>query len=131
MGVNPRKQRAQDLLGRKPVRACYKADHQVESSNQERSAVSTDEIQAITLKIPDRVSMSAMEIFRQRCRTDSCPPRKFPVLCGHFHLFALFDEKGNADFQACLQLSCLGPAARRVAPNRGFGVGNLQLNEYW
>ena len=62
---------------------------------------------------------------------DSCPPRKLPVLRGYFHLFTLFDEKGNTDFYACLQLCCLGPAARRVAPNRWFRVGNLQLNEYW
>src|ERR1700683_1993856 len=62
---------------------------------------------------------------------DSCPPRKLPVLRGYFHLFTLFDEKGNTDFYACLQLCCLGSAARRVAPNRWFRVGNLQLNEYW
>ena len=32
----------------------------------------------------------------------SCPARKLPVLGGHFHLFPLFDEEGNADFQAGL-----------------------------
>lgn len=63
--------------------------------------------------------------------TDSCPARKLPVLRGHFHLFPLFDEEGNPDFQARLQPGSLGPAARRVAPNRRFGVGNVQLNEYW
>lgn len=66
-----------------------------------------------------------------RSCTDSCPPRKLSALRGYFHLFALFDEKGNADFDACLELCCLGPAARRVATNRGFRVGDLQLNEYW
>ena len=63
--------------------------------------------------------------------TDSCPARKLPVLRRHFHLFPLFDEEGNPDFQARLQPGSLGPAARRVAPNRRFRVGNVQLNEDW
>jgi hypothetical protein len=66
-----------------------------------------------------------------RSGADLGPPRKLPVFRGHFHLFPLFDEEGNADFQARLQPGCLGPAARRVAPNRGFRVGNVQFNEYW
>jgi len=37
-----------------------------------------------------------------RSGTDSCPARKLPVLRGHFHLFPLFDEEGNPDFQARL-----------------------------
>lgn len=67
----------------------------------------------------------------RRSGAGSRPPRKLPILRGDFHLFPLFDEEGNADFQAGLQPGSLGPAARGVAANRRFRVGNVQLNEYW
>jgi hypothetical protein len=38
-----------------------------------------------------------------RSGTDSCPPRKLPVLRRHFYPFPFFDEEGNADLQAGLQ----------------------------
>src|ERR1035438_3582975 len=37
----------------------------------------------------------------------SCPPGKFPRLGGHLDLLSLFDEQGNADFQAGFQLGQL------------------------
>src|SRR5712671_8241073 len=46
---------------------------------------------------------------RPKHATNSCPPRKLPALRGHFHLFPLFDEEGNADFQARLQPGSLVP----------------------
>src|ERR1019366_9856192 len=80
---------------------------------------------------PDECNGDVSTTISHRSGTYSCPARKLPVLRGHFHLFPLFDEEGNPDFQARLQSGSLGPAARRVAPNRRFRVGNVQLNEYW
>jgi len=46
-----------------------------------------------------------------RSGSGSCPSGKLTALGGHFHLFALFDEEGNADFEAGLEAGGLGAAA--------------------
>src|SRR6266446_4354572 len=73
-------------------------------------------------QLEDRLARVSQKI-DHRSGAGSCPSRKLPVLRRHFHLFPFFDEEGNADLQSRLQSGCLGAAARRVGPYRGYSIG--------
>src|ERR1035438_1098384 len=62
----------------------------------------------------------------------SGPPRELPRLCGYLDCFTFFNEEGNPDLDASLQLRWLGHTATcGVATGAGFGVCDIQLHMGW